>query len=307
VPVAAVKSYGIAACANPECRQEFERHAPKHLYCSDRCRWDHRDRVDPCAIANNRKRNAEWAAKNRGCKDGNPWLLGAPPFERYLPGAGLEIRFTPGITFEHQHISALHGVITSLTGAHDPNAPRFALVPWLRGCGWGVWLADEKQARALAGTTHRVRLGTGSPELHFGGVYRQMAPVITKRGHRKLRVDAITPVCVRHSTGEGNTYQIHTAPTAANMLSTLQFMTLKRIGLAIINDSLRLELVERHTEPSQLSLAGRGGKLKAMRGWIGNMVVDCNAPAHWLLEVAARIGLGGRTAFGFGRIRVTEV
>jgi CRISPR/Cas system endoribonuclease Cas6 (RAMP superfamily) len=71
-------------------------------------------------------------------------------------------------------------------------------------------------------------------------------------------------------------------------------------------DDMRISLVERHTQPSSLSLVGRGGKLKAMRGWVGHMIVDCNAPAHWLLEVAARVGLGGRTAFGFGRVRVSN-
>jgi CRISPR/Cas system endoribonuclease Cas6 (RAMP superfamily) len=84
-------------------------------------------------------------------------------------------------------------------------------------------------------------------------------------------------------------------------------MTPKRIGLLVDPDTVRLELVERATIPSTLNLAGRTGRLGNMRGWVGHVIVDCNAPAHWLLEVAARIGFGGTTSFGFGRIKVSEV
>jgi hypothetical protein len=293
-------------CAREGCERRFVQRSWQHRFCSTRCKDAHHEASSPNHRHNNRLRCSRWAAEHRGVRSRQPWLLGEPPFESHLPGAGFEMWFSPSISFDHRHISALHGVLTSLTGEHHPNNPRFSLVPWPRGCGWGVYLAEPETVETLAGTRHVVRLGTGSPELAFGKPVRIRSPRIVKRGHRQLRIDAITPVCVRHSTGEGNAYQIHTAPTASNLLSTLQFMTLRRIGLAIGEDDMRLRLVERHTQPSTLSLVGRGGKLKAMRGWVGHVVVDCNAPAHWLLEVAARIGLGGRTAFGFGRIRVTE-
>lgn len=301
-----VPSPRLITCARTGCHAQFMQRSWSHRFCSDRCRYADRDAKDPNYQNNNRRRCREWAAKNRGVTNSNAWLLGAPPFEEHLPGGGLEISFTPGITFEHRHISALHGVITSLTGEHHPNNPRFSLVPWPRGCGWGVYLAERELLEKLAGTRQKVQLGSGAPEIRFGRAVLIRSPRVVKRGHRQLRIDAITPVCVRHSTGEGNGYKIHTAPTASNMLSTLQFMTLRRIGLALGGEDMRLQLVERRTEPSTLSLVGRGGKLKAMRGWVGHMIVDCNAPAHWVLEVAARIGLGGRTAFGFGRVMVNS-
>ena len=38
-----------------------------------------------------------------------------------------------------------------------------------------------------------------------------------------------------------------------------------------------------------------------MEGWIA---VRCNAPARWLLDCAELLGLGSKTALGFGRVLV---
>lgn len=45
--------------------------------------------------------------------------------------------------------------------------------------------------------------------------------------------------------------------------------------------------------------------LYSARGWEGSCVVEVNAPARWMLECDALVGLGGRTALGFGRVRVS--
>lgn len=301
--VAAV-DYPPRVCANPECRREYKPKPTAHnqRYCSDKCRWRHRDRFDPSAIHNNRLRCARWY----GAKGSRPWLLGAPPFEEYLPGGGTEITFEPGIRFEHSQLSALHGVMTSLTGPHTPMFPRFSLVPWHRGCGWGVYFAEDDLAEKLAGYRGKVRLGSGSPTIRLGFLHRLRAPRITRRGHRKLRIDAITPVNVRHSNTDG-TSTMHTFPTSCNLHSTLSLMTTRRLGLLVDPDTIKIEMIERQTEPRRVCLAGRSHRLANMRGWLGYCVVDANAVGHWLLEVAARIGLGGTTAFGFGRIVISEV
>lgn len=325
----------------PECGAEFERRTWTHRFCSERCKErDHR-RDNPAHVANTRARCARWSESNRGVKARQPWLLGAPPFERHLPGGGLSLSFAPHVTFEHRQLSALHGVVTSLTGAHDRNVPNFALVPWHSGCRWGAFLRDEDAARDLAGTTHDIRLGCSLRKLTFGPLHRVLAPKVTIRGHRRLRIDAITPVCVRCTIGEDGSYRLYTAPTSGNLLSTLTLMTPKRIGLWLDQSTVkldmvedgsvestveapadpemdddacaegpqdvRLELIERATQPASVNLLGRQGRLGNMRGWVGHVVVDCNAPAHWLLAVAERIGFGGTTSFGFGRIKVTEL
>jgi len=297
----------LKQCACDGCNETFVPQSSRHTFCSDRCRWRQRERHDPSHIANNRRRNARWSALHRAVKQSNPWLLGAPPFEEYLPGGGLEIFFEPHMVFEHRHLSALHGVITSITGPHDRNVPNFVLVPWPRGCGWGVYLRSGEQARELARTRHNMRLGSGRTTLRFGDLNRIRAPRVTKRGHRRLRIDAVTPVCVRCTQGCDGTQKLYTAPTSGNLRSTLALMTPKRLGLLVDESSVKLEMLSRETIPATFSLAGRDGRLGNMRGWTGHVIVDCNAVAHWLLLVAERIGYGGTTSFGFGRIRVTDI
>jgi len=299
-------SAAVAMITCAECGAVVEKRSPQHRFCSDRCRWRHDDRTNPSAIANNRRRCARWAQENRGVKERNPWLLGAPPFEPHLPGGAMEIHFENRMVFEHRQLSALHGVVTSLTGQHERNTPRFSLIPWHRGCGWGVYMRHCDEARQLSNTEHSVRIGSGRAKLKFGNMFRFRAPSVRKRGHRKLRIDAITPVCVRCTHGADGTQKLYTAPTSGNLLSTLVCMIPKRIELMVEPDSARLELLERDTVPATFRLAGRDGRLGNMRGWVGSVIVDCNAVAHWLLLVAERIGYGGTTSFGFGRIRVSE-
>jgi hypothetical protein len=63
-----------------------------------------------------------------------------------------------------------------------------------------------------------------------------------------------------------------------------------------------MTLVDAQTEREEVLLRGKVGPV---RGWSGSVVVETNAVGRWLLECAGRgLGLGGRTAFGFGRVRV---
>lgn len=115
-----------------------------------------------------------------------------------------------------------------------------------------------------------------------------------------MRIDTLTPVVIQK---DGRSH-LYTAPTSETLLGTLSASLMPRLGLGRNGSDLRLILHERHTEPEKVWC---GDKLGLVHGWSGYAVVEINAPARWLLEVAARgPGLGGRTAFGFGRIRVTE-
>jgi hypothetical protein len=231
-------------------------------------------------------------------------LLGAPAFDLYLPGGGMEIAISPVPQWriEHRNVRALHGLITNLIDEpHDALIPGFALVPWSAGCGWGVYVRDSEQAQRLAGKRHQARLFDHDVEVSFSPVRRIKAPLVAKRGRARLRIDAITPVCIRN--GGGST--TYTAPSTQSLWSAITNSFLPRIGVPNLDPQTAiLTLVEAETIPATVNL---GGKFQTIRGWTGHVLVEGNAIARWLVQCAGLVGLGGRTALGFGRVRVTEV
>jgi hypothetical protein len=143
-------------------------------------------------------------------------------------------------------------------------------------------------------------------------VVRLRSPSIPTRGRRRLRVDAITPIVMTTMARARS----HVCPTGEILQSSLAGGLCYRLSPTHRDDSPKedpwsrwvqprvcLSLVERHTEPVHVPLGGKFGRVS---GWQGHVIVEVNAVAHWLLVACERgIGLGGRTAFGFGRIRVT--
>lgn len=190
-------------------------------------------------------------------------------------------------------------MVTNLLGIpHHPTVPQFTLVPWPNAFGWGVYCQHDSAARATAGREHTAVLFDRDVTARCGPLARIRSPVIGRRGRRRVRIDAVTPVLVR-----GEADAIYTAPTGENIRSTIAAWLPRRVGLQIDGDDVMLELVERETQPATVET---GGKFGATRGWVGHVVVETNAVGHWLLELGARIGLGGRVALGFGRVRVGE-
>lgn len=210
----------------------------------------------------------------------------------------IDISPHPRWRVEHRNVRALHGMLSTITGSHTGRWPRFALVPWPSPFGWAVYLRLDDDARLLANQKLAARLFDANVRVHFGPLIRLKSPSVRKRGHRRLRIDAITPVCIRQTDGE-----MYTAPTTETIMSAIGVEFPSRVGLQSGDVArLRLELIERHTMPAMVPV---GGKYGAVRGWVGHCLVETNAVGEWLLRAAERVGLGGRTAFGFGRIRVT--
>lgn len=275
----------------------------RQLYCSEKCKdrayyERHRDTVKH--KLRNRARCEAWYDGRR--KYDQPWLYGPPLCDRYLPGGGFEIavRPVPQWPVERRNIRALHGMVTALLDQpHDKLLPQFSLVPWPRGIGWGVWVRDVEVARQIAGRTVSARLFDRDVDVTCSPLHRVLAPVVTKRGRRRLRIDTITPVCIR-SMGSS---VWRTQPTAGNLCSSLAWFLPKRVGVEIKQDSVRLELVEQRTTTERVRL---GGKFGAVHGFMGHLVVETNAVGHWLLKAAETVGFGGRVAFGFGRVRVSD-
>lgn len=226
------------------------------------------------------------------------WSLPAPAFGTHLPGGGLEI-FISGLkcplTLERTH--ALHGLLTNLLSTGHGQAPEFTMVPY--GHGWGVYIPDEVNVALLAG---RIFVGRRLFEDHvtirFGYPIRLKAPPVSTVGPRRVVVDTITPVIIRSA---GSTVA-RTVPDEPALQATLIQNLAKRLKLDV--EAFPLRIITGCTLPSR---SIPGGKLGQVAGWEGQVVVLTNATGEFLLRCAgAVLGLGGRTAFGYGRVRVSE-
>ena len=288
-----------------QCNEPYQPRALHQLFCSERCRYRCRDAGSPDTVRRSRERFAAWHERVRGpVKRPNAWLRGAPPYHEHLPGGGFAFTITPALRWplEVRNARLLHGLWTELSGIpHADTMPMFTLIPTATGrTQWSVWLSDEAVARRLAGRAWPGRIADQSVMVACGQLARPRAPKIAKRGHQRIRIDCLTPVLIRSM---GSTV-CRVDPTAGNLLSTLAAWLPRRLGLEIGADALRLKITDKRTETVQVDLGGKFGRVRGFQGWLE---LEVNAPARWLLEVAGRgLGLGGRTAFGFGRIKVSD-
>lgn len=288
-----------------QCRKVFSH--PDYIrvrYCSDACKKE-RDRIrkrelPPAAIMTMRARCRTWAAANRNVKAKNAWLAGAPPHDGYLPGVSMafDVRPAPTWPIELRNTRGLHGAITAVLGeGHGHRLPTFALFPY--GSGWAVhWWSEG--GTALANKTVEGMLYQKPVAFHFGPAFRLRAPVVKRRGRRQLRLDTITPI-INKSDGRTRT---HERPTSLILKRALEGEWLQRFGCEYVKaeDLLRVETIKVDTHTARVDL---GGKYGVVTGWEGSVELDTNAVGEWLLTAGARVGFGARTAFGFGRIRVT--
>jgi hypothetical protein len=286
------------------CRVPFiPHHTGQHTCGSSRCREARqyrRERQCPDAIERERERlRARWNRRD-GYKP-NSALLGAPAYHTYLPGGALPITVRPSIPLDLRHTRHLHHAMTTALGRdHDPSRPDWSLMPWHGG--WAVYLWRFEDAERLRLTARTVTLGHHRAEVSLGAVTRPRAPVVTRRGWHRVRLDAITPVVIRTMAGRIT----HTRPTASHLVSTLALLA-GRLGARVETDRIAVSIEQWDTVPSTIEGTGKIGGDGRLRGWLGSLTLRCNAPARWLLESAARgPGLGGRVAFGFGRVRITE-
>lgn len=240
------------------------------------------------------------------------WERPAPVFGAWLPGLAVEIRLETlrprggGWVSERLSLHAartLHAVTTRALGLpHAPEAPGFALIPTNASrSAWGLYVPDEQVLLDAIAREHRAEAFGRAARLCFGTRARLRAPTVTPGRHR-IRVDVVTPLVVRTHRASGREVT-HARPNPATLVSAL-ITVARRLGLDVDPADLAVDEVEHDGEVVGLPILSIGDG--EVRGWLGALVLDCNAPARWLFEVAARIGLGGRVAFGFGRIAVRD-
>jgi hypothetical protein len=217
----------------------------------------------------------------------------------------------PRWAMELRNARGLHGALTALRDRPHTRYPAWSLVPWQSG--WGVYFADLTEARGWAGKNFHGSLWDKPTVFRFGHLLRFKAPVDVKRGRSRVRIDAITPIITR-SLGGSNPC---TCPNNDTLRGALAGELLYKISPNHRNDApdgdewasyvrpqVQIEIIERQTEATYTPL---GGKFGTIAGWQGHVVAEVNAVALWLLLATERaMGLGGRVAFGFGRIRVTS-
>lgn len=306
----------FTTCGKPECRKLIRgtvtcmtcgktvpRIAPGQRTCgNDICRYSLRI-ATPEGAAKNRERCRRWGEEHRNVRNRNAWLVGQPIFGQHLPGGAMLISVSPRLRWpmEHRNVRGLHGLISVvLADGHTLGAPTFAIGPVDTRFGWGTFVWGDERARSIAGKQFDGRIFEQKIRVAFSPLMRIKSPKIERRGHRKLLIDAVTPVCSQ-STDRTITRTVPNGSTIETALCNVA----ERLNItAFEREHVKVDVVSHTTQVGTVFL---GDKYGVVRGWVGQIVVDTNAVGHWLLKVCETVGLGGRTAFGFGRVKVSEV
>jgi len=252
-----------------------------------------------------RESNRAWARENRNCRRRRPVLLGAPITPGpHMPGVGIELHVSPAPRWpvQHRNVRGLHGMMTALLGVPHQRWPEWALFPHQRGVGWAAYVRDAEAGRRLLsqGEVDAALYGK-SVRVRFGTRWQPKYPVVRRRGWRRLRIDAITAVNIM-SMGRTTPRPL---PTKTSIISALTAEFPARVGVEVRPDDVVLRIVSTDARTEHVQM---GAKYGAVPGWVGSAIVETNAIGEFLLRCAANgPGLGGRTAFGFGRIVVSHV
>ncbi|NBC16381.1 MAG: hypothetical protein GVY18_03590 [Bacteroidetes bacterium] len=194
-------------------------------------------------------------------------------------------------------------MVKELAGVgHRPRWPRWTLVPWPGRFGWGVYFWEDEIVDVVADKQVEGELFARHVTISTSPRRRIRAPKVKRRGRMKVDLTTITPVTI---TSDGRSCP-HIEATADSIRNSITREFVNRLGAEefLERDMVRLEMLSKQTFKATVPL---GGKYGQVIGWEGSCQLEVNAPALWLLKCAGLVGLGSRTAFGFGRIRVSEL
>lgn len=277
------------------------------------------------------------AAPPRDASVPDPWALPSPApradglLAQYLR---LDLRPLPSPALSLRHTRLLHGALSYALGeAHRQGLAHWALRPVPMDespFGWGVLFFDPAHAARLAGTAHTITLGDPAPgdtrRPRRGDAWRApgaRAPAVVERtltfgaspvrvrppaprpaGRYRVTLDTLTPLCF--SACKHRVFV--RAPVPGTFVAALARVA-AAAGVDVPEASIAVEAVAHDTAPVTVRAGGHLQRGTATRGLVraleGALAVECNAVAAWLFECAARLGFGGLTAYGFGRVAVT--
>lgn len=240
------------------------------------------------------------------------WRLPCPDLGPVLPGRVVAIRFPEydrrgdAWPYHRRHVRTIHGAVTTLT--RDPHAQHPAFALWLDPSSRQWWARlPESSARMVAERRFVHALGDRSTEIRTGPALATETPAPLREPCR-VRVRAVSPVVIRANAGR----LTRTECEAGNISSSLGSTLAPRLGLPILHrDLVPCRVAEDGSEPwsGRIDVPGRGkcvGGDGVIRGWTGTVTLECAPLTAWLLACAVALGLGGRTAFGFGRIAMED-
>jgi len=285
-------------CRAAECRKKAQARRFERWYAKPGNADVHRKRT----AARMRERRGTVAPEPVAATVVDPWAAAPPAYDKHLPGGAMWVRFSPYREVPHRLVRYLHGIVTQALGMPHGQTADFSLLhvtTQMSPSGWGVYVRDEAAARALAGSVTQSRFGNAATTVTFGPFVRLHAPRVTETGRHRVRLDTITPVVIRSAGRSAR------RPTKFSLWSALTQAFPGRLGVELDGHAVGLEVVASRTEVIHMPMGKIGGG--AVVGWSGSVTLDVNPIGRWLLECADRLGLGGKTAFGFGRVRVTDL
>lgn len=206
----------------------------------------------------------------------------------------------------------LHGVLhRSLEVGHRLHANAFALTI-RRGTVWLVTTDADVLSRLRS--LQRVLFSGDRDEYQVivGARSKMRAPPPRDAGQWRARVVIERPlVLTRGSLLNGReSKRLRDAPEGLE--SQLERICI-RLGLPVPPIVCRVlhADVERVLDSDGVDGVRVGGHIQLetpgrVAALVGVLDVECNAAGRWLLDCAALVGLGGKTAFGFGRVRVED-
>lgn len=255
------------------------------------------------------------------------WTLPSPTIAGHLAHA-VELRFYDrGIPrtriTDYGGARVLHGALHKALGiGHSRDATPFALVlPTAHGAPLYFVELELSQARGLVDRLPERVLLASDPrplDLRATRLTRLRAPADRAPGQYRARVIAAGPLALKKSNRviakrakeveRPYLHQLQTNPT--DLTGALERVA-ARIGLQIHPGAVIARVIAHDLEAlDPIHVGGHwriGDRLGCVEALVGVIDVECNAVGRWLLDCAALVGLGSKTAIGFGRVRVEDL
>jgi hypothetical protein len=136
--------------------------------------------------------------------------------------------------------------------------------------------------------------------------HRLRAPAPVLAGQYRTRLVLLTPLVVR-AASRLDSRHVRT-DDLVDLRGPLAALS-NRLGVPHHESELHATVRMRRTETVECRLGGhvqRTEKRGMGVGLLGELLVECNAPALWLLRCAKLVGLGSDTSRGFGRVRLED-